>query len=223
MTEQYTREVKHYAFGPLVTVQTIHPDLLKTMKQLARVAKREKHRHNKYLAGLIAEEYRFKLEDNKKVAAMFGPHIDEYIKQGMTYSGGDYRQLLEDGAAVLQGTWVNYMKAGEFNPPHTHGGLISMILYLDVPELIDQSAKEVEGNTLPGAVSFRWGENQPLSINLAAAAPKTGELYIFPAHVEHQVTPFYVDCTRISVSSNWEIGDKKHGDGIVVTTDEGEK
>jgi hypothetical protein len=208
MTEEYEREVRHYAFGPLITVQQLPKGHVKTIRRMAERAKRAKRDHRKYLAGMLASEWSFSQDDDRAAAALLGAHIEEYVKQGMAYTQGDYTELLEDGVPILQGTWVNYMKPGEFNPPHTHGALISMIIYLDVPEAIHAEMKTTVGNSHPGAISFRWGESQPLSINLAAAAPKTGEMYIFPAHIEHQVNPFYSDGTRISVSGNWQIGPK---------------
>jgi|TARA_R110000787_G_scaffold18118_1_gene55924 uncharacterized protein (TIGR02466 family) len=211
MAEEHTREVRHYAFGPLITQQDLQPDIVTEMKAMASRAQAAKVEHNEYLAGMIAQEWRFTPEDNAKLPSMLGPHIEEYIKQGMSYTSGDYTALIRDGVPVLQQTWVNFMKAGEFNPPHTHGGLISTIIYLDIPNRIKREMKKNKGNSLPGAVSFRWGESQPLSINLAAAAPQPGEMYIFPAHVEHSVNPFYSKGTRISVSSNWQIGPKNHG------------
>ena len=36
----------------------------------------------------------------------------------------------------LHSIWINYMKAGDFNPPHTHGSDLSFVIYPSIPKKI---------------------------------------------------------------------------------------
>ena len=38
---------------------------------------------------------------------------------------------------IVEPIWVNFMKAGEWNPAHFHAGCISCVMYLQVPKEIE--------------------------------------------------------------------------------------
>ena len=64
----------------------------------------------------------------------------------------------------------------------------------------------------PGQITFKYGQiqdyqNQWATTNLNLV-PKTGDMYIFPAQLEHMVAPFKSDVTRISVSGNYSVVNK---------------
>ena len=95
--------------------------------------------------------------------------------------------------------WVNYMKTGEHNPLHVHGGLISFVWYLDVPENIrkDHLSQPSSGKSR-GLIEF-VSPSGPGALKLN---PRTGDVFLFDAQHQHQVYPFYVDETRISMAGN---------------------
>ena len=107
----------------------------------------------------------------------------------------------------LNSLWVNYMKKNEFNPPHTHSGDISFVLYLNVPEQIKKEALEFvsDGEGKPGAIQFIYGTQDRYGDYICSHTrfPKTNELYIFPANLHHTVMPFRSDVERVSVSGNF--------------------
>ena len=43
---------------------------------------------------------------------------------------------------------LNYMKAGDFNPVHTHGGDYSFVLFLDVPKQLKKEQEKFEGTSV---------------------------------------------------------------------------
>ena len=110
---------------------------------------------------------------------------------------------------LYQSLWVNFMKAGDFNPPHIHGGDISFVIFVDVPKQLEKEMEEHEGTTAkPGQLMFNYGENskgrQWATIG-HHVTPKTGDMYIFPAQQQHWVAPFKSEVTRISVSGNLKV------------------
>jgi len=105
--------------------------------------------------------------------------------------------------------WVNHMVAGDYNPLHTHDEQMSFVLYTEVPEGLDaeieNSYNESTRRVAPGAIEFRYGTSNihPLSCIIKRSfPPKTGELFIFPNYLEHQVYPFKSEGVRTSISGN---------------------
>ena len=62
-----------------------------------------------------------------------------YKNDGLTeYENGfNYLKLLryntQDRNVVLKSVWVNFQKKYEFNPLHDHTGIISFVIWIDVP------------------------------------------------------------------------------------------
>ena len=109
----------------------------------------------------------------------------------------------------LQSLWVNYMKAGDYNPRHVHTGDLSFVIFLDVPKKLKAENLKFEGKSSgPGTITFTYGEsNRPFWATCSRSIfPQTGEMYIFPALLNHYVHPFKTkNITRISVSGNVNI------------------
>ena len=103
--------------------------------------------------------------------------------------------------------WINYMKAGDFNPPHIHNkGHFSMIIFLQIPETLKKENMKFEGNSQgPGAIEFIYGENRFLNLNAHHFFPQTGNFLMFPASLYHWVYPFKSKGERISISANLNI------------------
>ena len=99
--------------------------------------------------------------------------------------------------------WINYQKANEFNPIHSHGGLISSVLYIDVPEEIAQENIDGKSNmACAGQIEFMFGTDELGSNGTHKIVPKTGDILLFHAKLKHCVYPFKSDVTRISMSFN---------------------
>ena len=105
---------------------------------------------------------------------------------------------------MISSAWVNFMKAGEFNPPHIHDDCdFSSVLFVKVPEKLKEENKKFTGaGGGPGSISFTYGETQPYSIASSVFFPQEGDLFIFPATLVHFVAPFMCKEERISISAN---------------------
>ena len=110
---------------------------------------------------------------------------------------------------MIEPIWVNYMKAGEWNPSHFHAGLISCVAYLSVPEEIEIENVESEHSkksNIPSAGRIQWtyGESIQFSETYFTKVPKEKDIWFFPAELKHYVYPFKSDVERISVSCNFK-------------------
>ena len=104
-------------------------------------------------------------------------------------------------------TWVNFMRAGEFNPPHTHPNCdLSSVLFIKIPEALKEEHKKFTGTgSGPGSLSFTYGEFQPHGISTRYFFPEEGDFFIFPATLTHFVAPFMSEGERISISANFKL------------------
>ena len=95
------------------------------------------------------------------------------------------------------GPWVNFSHKGEFNPMHNHGGIFSAVVFIDIPDELDE---ERESNSFiakaSGCLDF-VNETQHIIVR-----PRTGTFYLFPAYLWHLVYPYQSDVERVSMSFN---------------------
>jgi|TARA_R110000824_G_scaffold234992_1_gene423693 hypothetical protein len=123
--------------------------------------------------------------------------MDKHIKRSIEFQAIPKRYYdLE-----IIGCWINDMKAGEYNPPHTHhnGTGWSTVLFLEVPEFIDDAKDPHKFHD--GALCFIMGRDSTYF-----AVPKVGDFYIFHARHQHCVMPFKTrdpKRTRRSMSFNF--------------------
>ena len=96
------------------------------------------------------------------------------------------------------------MKENEDNPEHTHGGMLSWVIFLKTPDLTEER-KNYKGKSFgPGGITFHYGEqsNPKWAEHSYGYNPQKGGIWIFPAQLRHQVIPFHTPGERISVSGN---------------------
>jgi len=103
----------------------------------------------------------------------------------------------------LEKLWINYQGPNEFNPPHSHGGALSFVLFAKIPLELRVENQDYKGLSAgPGGITFLYGDIEDRCITNHSVFPEEGDMYIFPAWVKHWVYPFKSDCTRISISGN---------------------
>ena len=93
----------------------------------------------------------------------------------------------------IQQIWVTDSEENDYNPTHSHFGLMSGVFYLKVPPQVSEVNEE-------GSFNFHHAENGYVDLNpLESIRPKgydmvipeVGKFLIFPAWLKHSVTPFF--------------------------------
>jgi len=192
-------------FGPFLFKSQL-PDNIR-QKLLEEGIKCQKS-HNKKLAGHLENQFAFPENFAKEFYSDFTPYIKTYRQAHCAYHNLDPSIPIKLQAVDL---WINFMKSGDFNPLHTHGYDLSFVTYLSVPQEIHLENNEYEGLSAgPGSISFNFTQsaNPKWATTEKHYIPKTGDLFIFPALLQHWVAPFKSDVTRISVSGNISIANK---------------
>ena len=197
---------KYLQFGPVLAGTNVDSNLVKELlKRGEKTTKSNVHD----LAGHIETENEFEVDDYEWFVENFKQYFIPYFKKLQVGNNPSYYYGMKPfNRMLLNKMWINYMKCNEFNPPHTHSGSFSFVLYLDVPNGIKKEIANYKGtDSGPGTVSFYHGEDQKGIINAHRIRPIDGDLWIFPAVLKDMVAPFRSDVTRISVSGNIFITD----------------
>ena len=197
-------DYQHLNWGPYV-MKTKMPDYI--IKKLKTEGKKTKESYNHKLAGHLDNQFLYPKNIQEWFYSEIQPIIVAYRNGHCKYHG--IKDLNVDFRA--DDLWVNYMKAGDFNPIHTHGGDYSFVIFLDVPKKLEEEALKYEGTSAkPGTLMFEYTQQaRPQWATTGhVITPKTGDMFIFPALLQHWVCPYKSKVTRISVSGNLRIINK---------------
>ena len=165
---------------------------------------------NYKLAGNIEHEYRLN-KTHKYIENLMLPYIIEYEKQFKYLKSIEI--LSKDlNLGMHDVPWVNFMKKHEFNPPHTHSGIYSFVLWVDTPYDIEEEKSQnycKDSNTsLPGHFQFLYINSlgKILQYNIPVDRTYNNTFVVFPSKMCHAVYPFSTsDKYRISVSGNFKL------------------
>ena len=184
-----------YYWGPLLFKIKIQPTEL---KKCAKLCSKKSSLVSDTLAGSIKHEHY--VSSNAFIRIM-DPYLNIF---GEAYQNWYGKNITKTNILM---TWVNFMRAGEFNPPHTHPNCdLSSVLFIKIPEALKEEHKKFTGTgTGPGSLSFTYGEFQPHAISTRYFFPEEGDFFIFPATLTHFVTPFMSEGERISMSANFKL------------------
>ena len=201
MTDTMNIKTTYVHWGPYVMKTSLPKHIINKLKTEGKKAK-ESYSHK--LAGHLDHQYLYPADVQRWFYDNMTPYIRAYRDGHCKYHNLE-NLMVELNADDL---WVNYMKAGDFNPKHSHGGDYSFVLFLDVPKALEKEAKEFKGSgTKPGSLLFEFTQQaKPKYATTGhSVMPKTGDFYMFPAMLQHWVCPFKSKVTRISVSGNIRI------------------
>ena len=118
--------------------------------------------------------------------------------------------------------WTVHSYEGDYNPLHDHdvsydqkAMAFSIILYCLVPPQIANIDTEVglhsNGGSTDGCTQFVWGTNTAADFLTLRpredmwVVPKVGKFFIFPSWLKHQVSPFFGEGERRTLSANFRV------------------
>ena len=136
------------------------------------------------------------------IYSQFGKHnsmVEDLLKVG------NYKQTFRQGNVRLDTLWINFSQKHDFNPPHTHTGILSFVIFCQTPKEIFEV--QADSNTQrAGQVHVAYGE--PITKLMGGeypVRPYENLMFIFPSELRHYVPAYWVDAERISVSGNFVV------------------
>jgi len=200
-----TKFVEFPNFGYL-TAKFTDEELLPVKKEIKKIksnfSKYEKFNHN--LVGQIKEEYKI-TESLTSLHKLIIPFVIEYEKK-YNFVDTVYRFDTFPKRYEMDSVWVNFQKKHEFNPCHSHTGVLSFVIWINIPYLReDEDDKNLASIQTKG--SFHFVFSNILGINNMYDIPLNKEyenvMILFPSQLVHEVYPFYTSNDyRISLAGN---------------------
>jgi hypothetical protein len=167
-------------------------------------------KHNNKLAGNIEHEYLLN-KTHTYIENLVQPYINKHEERFNYIDSIDVLSRKLD-LGMREPPWVNFMKKHEFNPPHTHSGIYSFVIWIDVPYDIEEEKSQnycKDSNTsLPGHFQFLYINSlgKISQYNIPVDRTYNNTMVIFPCGLTHSVYPFSTsDKYRISVSGNFKL------------------
>ena len=196
-------------FGPSIARVKIPNMMVKNLNSyideiIADKNKSEQLNHGNKLAGNVTQE--LKLENDFITSSGFQKFLASSVSSWIKLSENkDIKEF------KLISSWVVRQFQNEYNPIHWHGGHVSGVGYLKVPNTYGKGFQEKDkdkGNN-NGQIHLIHGSRQFLSASEFLITPEVGYFYLFPHYLMHTVYPFNsTDEERRSVSFNALIDEK---------------
>lgn len=204
----------YYFWGPLLMKYKVSNYFCDGMLDRASKLTIEKNDARHTLAADIKKELSFTREDkiwfanqSNNLFHSYGQFFKEKWYKPNANRVENPANVKQNPASVkrysIEGLWINYMKAKDYNPPHEHDADLSFVMFLDVPsEIKEENNLNVTTSSGAGSLNFIYGDGVPNYGCRQSFLPEKGDFFIFPAKLQHFVIPFSSDVTRISLSGN---------------------
>ena len=195
-------------FGPTIARARMSNVLVKALNDYVdkiisdeNILKKLDHGNN--LAGNVTQE--FKLEKEFIDDSGYKNFLSESVHEWLKTSG--YKETKE---FKIISSWIVRQFKNEYNPVHWHGGHISGVGYLKVPDTFGETVQpHSKKNNKNGNLELIYGSRQFLSDSSFSIKPEAGYFYFFPHYMMHTVYPFTgTSEERRSISFNATIDEK---------------
>jgi len=206
-----------YPFSPPIFQSQISQGFLNDLLDEGKKLTVEKDDWRKQLAGNMKHggSYIYKDDFILKTEPYLLSYIERFLDK-ITDNFGDKqigrlmdvqvdRRQRRNGTLRLDTMWINYQHKHDFNPPHTHRGTLSFVIFCKVPKNIFKE-QAVSNTQDAGKIIFQYGEQtHPLVGSVFPIEPYEGLFLVFPANMNHLVPSFWTDDERISVAGNFVV------------------
>jgi hypothetical protein len=191
-------------FGPSIVKVTIPDQIIIEMNKYVDDLSKDENQmlkldHGKYLAGNVKQEFRLDIEFMKKIrwAEFLGKSCQRWLLEGHDITIKKFDIIA---------SWIVRQFKNDYNPIHYHGGDISGVGYLKVPEDMGNTAQKAKKVNHNGKLILIDGSKKFVCNPTYIITPKVGDFYFFPSYMMHTVYPFFnTSEERRSVSFNAKI------------------
>jgi len=195
-------------FGPMVYRADLTEDFHNFLLEGLVETKNGEDQRNLLVGNIEGQRQSISAYPENKFVKFIDPHVINYVSERHRRHNSVRRMCnLQETPWVPEkseirydlnvGPWVNFQRKHEFNPLHNHAGIFSAVIFIDIPDEIENEREKSSFNAqVNGCLEF-FHANQHLIIK-----PKSGVMFMFPAYLWHGVYPFIADVERVSMSFN---------------------
>lgn len=165
--------------------------------------------YNQNLAGNLEKEY-FLNNSIKKLNNLLAPLVTDYHAKSDVLN--NFNIMSKTLPVYLDTAWVNFQAKHEFNPCHNHEGILSFVLWTDIPYDLEKEMEyglgKKSASNVPGFFEFQYVSTlgQMASLPIPISKDMKNTIILFPSKMVHCVYPFSVsDGYRTSVSGNFKL------------------
>ena len=193
-------------FGPIVAKVTIPKDIIDSLnkyvdKIINNESKSKELDYGKMLAGNVKQE--FLLEREFSVFSGWEGFLKENVEEWIFKSLNKKITQFD-----IIDSWIVRQFENDYNPLHAHGGHVSGVGYLKLPDDFGKPIQNTKTSNINGNLQLVHGSNMFLSPVTLDIKPKVGEFIFFPNYLMHTVYPFKnKNSERRSISFNASIDD----------------
>ena len=193
-------------FGPIVAKVTIPKNIIDSLNKyvdeiINNESKSKKLDYGKNLAGNVKEE--FLLEREFSVFSGWESFLKENVGEWIFKSLNKKITQFD-----IIDSWIVRQFENDYNPLHAHGGHVSGVGYLKLPDDFGELVQAGKKDNYNGHLQLVHGSNMFLSPIVLDIEPKVGEFIFFPNYLMHTVYPFKnKNSERRSISFNASIDD----------------
>ena len=191
-------------FGPIVAKVTMPKDIIDSLnkyvdKIINNESKSKELDYGKMLAGNVKQE--FLLEREFALVSGWEGFLKENVEKWIFKSLNKKITQFD-----IIDSWIVRQFENDYNPLHAHGGHVSGVGYLKLPDDFGKPIQDAKINNLNGNLQLVHGSSMFLSPVTLNIKPKVGEFIFFPNYLMHAVYPFKnKNSERRSISFNASI------------------
>ena len=187
-------------------------DILELLSNEIDNPSKDPEAYNNNLVGHIKEEYSL-----NHIKSKISDYVVEVAKFWLNENPGVIETEEEIRKASqwefhLDGLWFNKQKKHEFNPMHHHSGVLSFVIWINIPYDLEEEenvfSDTSEANPYTSKFHFTYTDVLGRVRQLPLPVDKNweGTMLMFHSTLHHGVYPFYTsDGYRVSVSGNIQI------------------
>jgi hypothetical protein len=205
-------DIEPFYFKNLAYVKSkVSSSTLEELKQEAKFILENSNqfkKYNKELSGNLEKEY-----STHKSQEILKPYLISLANEFHKHSAENehYPQW------NIKDLWINFQKKYEHNPLHNHTGVLSFVLWVQIPYYLKDELSHpncVNSNTPSNSLfEFVCTDFMGRIVQNRIEVDKSweGTMIMFPSSLNHMVSPFYTsDEYRISISGNLVVSPQKN-------------
>ena len=175
-------------FGPSIAKVTIPENIINELNkytdQVVKDSDKSKDlNYGNKLVGNVQQE--FKMEKEFMIKSGWGEFLAKGVKSWIQESNKGTITKFN-----IINSWIVRQYKNEYNPTHFHGGHVSGVGYLKVPDDLGGSVQTDKKNNFNGKLELIHGSKMFLCDPQFLVKPKVGDFYFFPHYLMHTVYPF---------------------------------